>query len=37
MIVNFVRPLGWAEECQRGGKILFLGMSVRVFLEEIRI
>lgn len=28
--------LKWTKDVQRGGKTLFLVMSVRVFLEEIR-
>lgn len=34
---NVMCQFDWAQGAQRGGKTLFLGMSVRGFLEEIGI
>lgn len=35
VMVNFMHPLDWAKGCQIAGKTLLLGVSVRIFLEEI--
>ena len=36
-VANFMCPLDWAERCQIAGKVLFVGVSLRVFWEEISI
>ena len=36
-MVNFMCQFDWAKDAQIAGKTLFLGVSVRVFLEEISI
>ena len=35
IIVNFMCQLEWAKDAQITGKMLFLGMSTRVFPKEI--
>lgn len=37
VMVNFICQLDWLRESQIAGKILFLGVSMTVFPEEIRI
>lgn len=37
MTVNFMCQLDWAKDAQITGKTLFLGMSTKVFPEEISI
>ena len=37
VMVNFIRQLDWLRESQIAGKILFLGVTWRLFPEEISI
>ena len=37
MMVNFMHQFHWAKDAEIAGKTLFLGVSVKVFLEELTI
>ena len=36
-MVNFMHQFHWAKDAKIAGKTLFLGVSVKVFLEELAI
>ena len=37
VMVNFMHQFHWAKDAKIAGKTLFLGVSVKVFLEELAI
>lgn len=37
MMVNFTHQFHWAKDAEIAGKSLILGVSVKVFLEELTI